>query len=467
MIPARNIKENIDNLKSGKYKAIDLVNYFLNRIDKFDKNVNSFITITKDYAYQKARDIDKLLIENKNNPEERFPLFGTVIALKDLFLTKGIRTTAASNVLREYIPSYSATVVERLENAGCILIGKLNCDAWAHGSSGENSDFGNTLNPWNYQFTPGGSSSGSGAALASDFCQITTGTDTCGSIRLPANYCFKVGLKPTYGSVSRYGIVAMASSLDSIGHMASTTDDIKRVFDVTKGVDGYDSTLKNSDFVLGDKTLRIGIPKEFFVSGLDSEVRENIDKVISIFKNLGAEIVEVSLPHTKYGLSVYYIIQPAEVSSNLGRYDGIRYGGSRDLFGSEAKRRIILGSFVLSSGYYDAYYLKAMKVRTIINKEVDEAFSDVDAIIAPVAPTPPFHLGEKVSDPLKMYLTDIYAATANLAGIPSLALPFGFSKSGLPLGFQLMGPRFSEELLFNLGNRFETESGYVPKFASL
>ncbi|HLE48677.1 MAG TPA: Asp-tRNA(Asn)/Glu-tRNA(Gln) amidotransferase subunit GatA [Patescibacteria group bacterium] len=468
MIPSVSIKDNLNNLKSGNYKAVNLVDYFLDRINKFDNNINSFITITENAAYEKARWIDKLISEGTKDPEKEYPLLGTVIAFKDLFLTKGVRTTAASKVLDNYIPAYNATVVERLEKAGCITIGKLNCDAWAHGSSGENSDFGSTKNPWNFDYTPGGSSSGSGASLAAQFCQVTTGTDTCGSIRLPANYCYKVGFKPTYGSVSRYGIVAMASSLDSIGHLTNTVEDARRVFNVTKGPDGYDSTLKTSDYIFDkNKKLRIGIPKEFFVKGIDKSVEDNIKKAILIFKDLGVETVEISLPHTKYGLSVYYIIQPAEVSSNLGRYDGIRYGNSRDSFGSEAKRRIILGSFVLSSGYYDAYYLKAMKVRTIIKSEVDDVLKKVDAIIAPVAPTPPFKLGEKINDPLKMYLTDIYAATANLAGIPSLAIPFGFSKESLPLGFQLMGPRFSEEMLFNLGEKFEKESGYEPKFASL
>lgn len=467
MIAAKIIADNINNLKSKKYKAVELVDYYLNRIKKFDRNINSFITVTEDYAYEKARLIDKIITDSTSDTDKKYPLLGTVVAFKDLYLTKRIRTTAASNVLKDYIPVYNATAVERLENAGCIVIGKLNCDAWAHGSSGENSDFGNTCNPWNLKYTPGGSSSGSGAALASEFCQIATGTDTCGSIRLPANYCYKVGFKPTYGSVSRYGIVAMASSLDSIGHLANTSDDARRVYNVTKGPDGYDSTLKAGNNEVKKKGLKVGVPKEFFVSGIDQEIEKNIERAITLFKQMGIEIVEVSLPHTKYGLSVYYIIQPAEVSSNLSRYDGVRYGNSRDVFGSEAKRRIMLGSFVLSSGYYDAYYMKAMKVRTIINKEVDEVFKKVDAIIAPVAPTPPFKLGEKIDDPLKMYLTDIYAATANLAGIPSLALPFGFSKDNLPLGFQLMGPRFNEEMLFTLGEGFENISGYSPRFASL
>jgi aspartyl-tRNA(Asn)/glutamyl-tRNA(Gln) amidotransferase subunit A len=346
------------------------------------------------------------------------------------------------------------------------MIGKVNCDAWAHGSSGENSDFGPTKNPWNEKYTPGGSSSGSGAALASNFCLISTGTDTCGSIRLPANYCYAFGLKPTYGGVSRYGIVAMASSLDSVGHFARSVGDIRKVFEITRGEDGLDATVKNGWSKKDPQNkLKIGLPKEFFVEGLDKEVEKSVSDAAKILEKEGIELIEISLPTTKYGISVYYVIQPAEVSSNLGRYDGIRYGNDRSAFGAEAKRRIMLGTYVLSAGYYDAYYLKAMKVRTKIRQEVDKAFSEVDAIIAPVAPTPPFKLGEKVNDPLKMYLTDIFAATANLAGIPSLAIPSGFTSENLPLGFQLMGPRFSEETLFNIAEIYQKAVGYKPKVA--
>ena len=453
-----------EGLKGKKFKAVELIDRYLERIDRINPKLNSFLTVSEEVAYAKAKKVDKLIEDFGITVFDDFPLLGVTIAHKDLFLTEGIRTTASSKVLDSYIPQYSATVVKRLEQAGCMLIGKLNCDAWAHGSSGENSDYGPTRNPWNLEYTPGGSSSGSGAALAANLSLITTGTDTCGSIRLPANYCYLFGLKPTYGAVSRYGVVAMASSLDSVGHLGRSTDDIKKVFEVTKGEDKKDSTVKNTASYIKKSKIKIGIPKEYFIGGLDKEVEKEILRVIDVFKKEKIEFIELSLPSTKYGISVYYIIQPAEVSSNLGRYDGIRYGNYRTFFGDEAKRRIMLGTFVLSSGYYDAYYLKAMKVRTKIRREVDDAFEKVDAIIAPVAPTPPFKLGEKVNDPLKMYLTDIFAATANLSGIPSLAIPSGFTKKdNLPLGFQLMGPRFSEERLFELGNLFEKSTSYKPK----
>lgn len=463
------IKETQKGLLNKKYSAIDLVNAYLDRIKTFDKEINSFITVSEELAYEQAKKADHIIANEKEKALERKPLLGVVTGYKDMFLTKGLRTTAASKVLESYIPSYSATVVNRLTDAGAICIGKLNCDAWAHGSSGENSDFGPTKNPWNLEYVPGGSSSGSGAALAANFCALTTGTDTCGSIRLPANYCGAVGFKPTYGSVSRYGIIAMASSLDSIGHLTRSVSDARAVFDVTKGIDGKDATLKNHESTKNtvERKYKIGIPKEFFGEGLDNKVRKNIEEVISFYKKKGVEFVEISLPHTKYGISVYYIIQPAEVSSNLGRFDGIRYGNDRSAFGDEAKRRIMLGSYVLSSGYYDAYYLKAMKVRTIIRNEVYTALDKVDALIAPVAPTPPFTLGEKVDDPLQMYLTDIFAAAANLSGIPSLAIPSGFAANGLPLGFQLMGPRFGEEILFDLGELYQKETEWHLKIASL
>jgi len=460
------IKEIQEGLLKKDFSAVNLVDAYLKRIEKQDKDINSFITVTKEKAYNDAEKVDALINELGKKAFDEYPLLGSVVGYKDLFLTKGVRSTAGAKLLTDYIPAYDATVVQRLQKAGVIMIGKVNCDAWAHGSSGENSDFGATKNPWNRDFTPGGSSSGSGAALAANMCTFTTGTDTCGSIRLPANFSGVVGFKPTYGSVPRYGIIAMASSLDSVGHLTHSVEDAERIFEITKGVDGKDSTM--AEEICDDKeNFVIGIPKEFFGEGIDQEVKEKIKEAIEIFKKMGIQVKEVSLPHTKYGISVYYIIQPAEVSSNLGRYDGIRYGGGRELFGDEAKRRIMLGTYVLSSGYYDAYYLKAMKVRTLIKNEVDQVFKDVDVLIAPVAPTPPFKIGEKTSDPLKMYLNDILAATANLSGIPSLALPYGISKKGLPLGFQLMGPRFKEKWLFKLGRMFENETNYKPLVAPL
>ena len=461
------IKETQQGLLKKEFSVVELVDNYLEQINTFDKDLNIFITVTSEVAYKCAKETDEIVKNNKEDILEKLPLLGVTAAYKDIFLTKGVRTTAASKVLESYVPSYSATSVERITKAGGMMIGKLNCDAWAHGSSGENSDFGVTKNPWDKEYIPGGSSSGSGAALSANMSLVTTGTDTCGSIRLPANYGGLVALKPTYGAVSRYGVIAMASSLDTVGPLGRTTDDVERVFDVIKGEDGYDATVINKEpqKIKPKDKIRIGVPKEFFVDGIDSEVASTVENAKKALEKEGVEFVEVSLPSTKRAISVYYIIQPAEVSSNLGRFDGIRYGNDRDSFGQEAKRRIMLGTYVLSSGYYDAYYAKAMKVRSIIINEVNTVFENVDAIIAPVAPTPPFKIGEKANDPLKMYLTDVYAATANLCGIPSLALPFGFSKQGLPLGFQIMGPRFSENVLFYLGNLFEKTTGYVPKVA--
>lgn len=458
------IKETQEGLKAKKFSAVELVDEYLARIKKYNSEFNIFLTISEDEAYQKAKNYN----DSNHYSEEFFKehsLAGVVVGYKDIFLTKGIRTTAGSKVLEDYIPQYSATSVTRIENAGAIPIGKLNCDAWAHGSSGENSDFGPTLNPWNKEYVPGGSSSGSGAALSANLSLITTGTDTCGSIRLPANYSYAVALKPTYGAVSRYGVVAMASSLDCVGPLGRTVEDVETVFNVIKGPDGFDATVTNGNWKNKNGKFTIGLPKEFFTKGLDPEIEKNIQSVLDVLKKEGVEFKEVSLPSTKYAIDVYYIIQPAEVSSNLGRFDGIRFGNGRNSFGEEAKRRIMLGTYALSAGYYDAYYLKAMKVRSKIIGEINKVFSEVDAVIAPVAPTPPFKIGEKTSDPLEMYLTDIYAATANLCGIPSIALPSGFSETKLPLGFQIMGPRFSEELLFKLGKIYHKSVGYVPKVA--
>ncbi len=451
----KTIKETQEGLLKKKFSAVELVNAYLEQITKKNKELNAFITVSDELAYKQAKKVDSLIKELGEKAIKEYPLLGVVIAHKDLFLTKGIRTTAASKVLESYIPAYSATVVKRLEKAGCITIGKTNCDAWAHGASGENSDFGPTKNPLNKDYVPGGSSSGSAAAMAANLALIATGTDTGGSVRQPANFCGVYGFKPTYGAVPRYGVIAMASSLDTIGHFANSVEDIERVFEVTRGEDNRDSTIKYVKGQISKDKLRIGIPKEYFVKGLGKEVEKAVLDAAKVFKKKGIELVDISLPHTKYAISVYYIIQPAEVSSNLGRYDGIRYGKNRTAFGDEAKRRIMLGTYVLSAGYYDAYYLKAMKVRSKIIKDFDKAFEKVDAIIAPVSPTPPFKLGEKVEDPLQMYLADVLTAAANLAGIPGLAIPSGFAKNGLPLGFQLMGPRFSENRLFKLGKLYK------------
>jgi len=452
------IKETQEGLRSRKFSAVELVDSYLAQIKKYNDEYNIFLTVTEEEAYKKAKELDKV-------STYATPLSGVVTAFKDIFLTEGIRTTAGSKILDNYIPQYSATTVKRIVNAGGIMLGKLNCDAFAHGSSGENSDFGVTKNPWNKEYTAGGSSSGSGAVLSANMSLISTGTDTCGSIRLPANYGYSVALKPTYGAVSRYGVIAMASSIDTVGSIGRCVDDVETVFNVIKGEDGYDGTVVNHQPSAIKHKFKVGIPTEFFSKGLDPEIENNIQEVINTYKKENVEFIEVGLPSTKYGISVYYIIQPAEVSSNLGRFDGIRYGNNRNSFGEEAKRRIMLGSYVLSAGYYDAYYEKAMKVRTKIINEVNEVYTTVDAIIAPVAPTSAFKIGEKANDPLAMYLTDIYATTANLCGIPSIAIPSGFTKDKLPLGFQLMAPRFGEATLFKLGKMYELATNYKPKVA--
>ncbi len=459
------IQETKKGLLEKKFTVVQLVDAYLSRIEKFDKELNSFLILSDELAYSQAKQADKLIEDFGKEAFEKHPLLGVVVAHKDLFLTKGIRTTAASKVLENYVPAYSATVVKRIEKAGAITIGKTNCDAWAHGASGENSDFGPTKNPWNKDYVPGGSSSGSAVSVASQFSLISTGTDTGGSIRQPANFCGVVGFKPTYGVVPRYGIVAMASSLDAVGHFGMSVEDVEQVFKITKGIDKKDSTVADGKEIKIKDKFKIGIPKEYFIKGLDSEVEKSVREAIKIFEKEGIELVDVSLPHTKYAISVYYIVQPAEVSSNLGRYDGVRYGNRRETFGDEAKRRIMLGTYVLSAGYYDAYYLKAQKVRSRIIEDFKKVFEEVDIILAPVSPTPAFKLGEKAQDPLQMYLADVLTVAANVAGIPAISIPSGFTKKGLPLGFQLMGPRFSEQKLFEIGKKYQKAVKWSPKVA--
>lgn len=450
------IKQAKQGLKEKQFSSVDLLNACFEEIKKRNKNLNVFLTLSENEALAQAKKADKLIADRQD-----LPLLGIPIALKDLFSTKGIRTTAASKVLDDYNPPHDATVVKKLKDAGAVIVGKANCDAWAHGSSGENSDFGPTKNPWNESYIPGGSSSGSAVSVAAGMALAATGTDTGGSIRLPASFTNTVGLKPTYGRVSRYGIIAMASSLDSIGHFTKTVEDSAFFLNITAGKDELDATTPPSevpdytkDLNKGIKGLKIGVPKEYFVEGLDKKIKEEIEKAIKFYEKEGAQITEISLPNTEYAIATYYIIQPAEVSSNLARYDGIRYGNNRETFGDEAKRRIMLGTFTLSVGYYDAYYKKAMRVRTLIKQDFDNAFEKVDAIIAPVSPTMPWKFGEKVNDPLKMYLSDVFAAPINLAGIPGLSVPVGFI-DGLPVGMQILGPHFSESLLFRIGQHYE------------
>lgn len=450
------VRTSREKLKKKDLSSEELVKTYLETIKKGDKEINAFITIDENGALEQAKKADKLISQGTE-----LPLIGIPVAVKDIFLTKDLRTTAGSKVLDDYIPQYDSTVVQRLKNAGAIIIGKTNCDAWAHGSSGENSDYGPTKNPYGKDYVPGGSSSGSAAAVAADFALAATGSDTGGSIRLPASFTNTVGLKPTYGRVSRYGIIAMSSSQDSIGHFTKTVEDSAIFLSITAGKDPLDATtpdklVQNYLKELNNlKKIKIGLPKEYFSKGLDEGIKSLVTKALNFYEKEGFEIVEVSLPHTEYAIACYYVIQPSEVSSNLARYDGIRFGNNRSHFNDEAKRRIMLGTFTLSSGYYDAYYKKAMKVRTLIKKDFDDAFKKVDVIISPVSPTLPWKFGEKTDNPLEMYLSDALTVPANLSGIPGLSVPVGFVNK-LPVGMQILGPHFSEDLLFKVGHFYES-----------
>lgn len=480
------ILDSIKKIKEGKLTITDLVNSCIKNIEEKDGEINAFITFDKEAAIKKAIEADKELKEymEKGNVDELYskkPLFGIPVAHKDIFSTKDFKSTSGSKILDNYYPPYDATIVRKLKDAGAITLGKLNCDAFAHGASGENSDYGPTKNPYDLSRVPGGSSSGTAASVASDMTLFSTGTDTGGSLRNPASFTNTVAIKPTYGRVSRYGITSMASSLDSIGYITNTVSDAAYIYGLTCGkddndasssdmpVDDYFSYIKEnlSDKNKTDKPLdglKVGIPTEYFVEGLDPEISESVENVKKKLVELGATLTDVSLPHTSAGLAVYYILMPSEVTSNLGRLDGIRYGKDRTEFGAEAKRRIMIGSYVLSSGYYDAYYLKAQKVRTLVIEDFKQAFEKVDVLLAPVTPMLPPKLGENTSDPLKMYLMDVLTTPINLAGLPALAIPSGFSKktkdrNELPIGVQLIGPQFDEKNLFRIGLELECAIG--------
>ncbi len=452
---------------SGDARPSEITAAVLARIEQTNQRLNTFITINKEAALQQAQAADadiKSAITNK-------PLAGIPVAVKDNMCTTGLRTTCGSRIVGNFIPPYTATAVAKLEAAGAILIGKTNCDEFAMGSSNENSAFGPVRNPVNEDYVPGGSSGGSAVAVAADLCSISLGSDTGGSIRQPASFCGVVGLKPTYGRVSRYGLVAFASSLDQIGPFGKNVKDVARTLGVIAGRDRYDSTSSNEavpnhlNALTGDiKGLRVGVPPECFGAGLNAEVKTAVEAAIQKLATRGAEIVEVTLPHSKYVVAVYYLIATAEASSNLARFDGVRYGyrsetaktlaemyqHSRDEgFGAEVKRRIMLGTFALSSGYYDAYYEKAQRVRTMLCNDFAAAFEKCDVIATPTAPTPAFKLGEKVDDPLAMYLDDVYTVTMNLVGVPAISIPCGASSAGLPIGLQLIGNHFDEARLLN------------------
>jgi len=470
--------ELLKKIKKKEISSEEIVRSIYNRISQVENKLHSFVTLTEEEALLQARNID----ENMRKSEFRGLLAGIPIAIKDNMCIKNVRTTCSSRILENFISPYEATVIKRLRDEGAVFIGKTNMDEFAMGSSTENSYFGITRNPWNLDYIPGGSSGGSATAVASDETILAIGSDTGGSIRQPAACCGVVGLKPTYGRVSRYGLVAFASSLDQIGPFGKDVDDVALLLNVISGYDENDSTSVNLDvpdftksLIENVKGIKIGIPKEYFVAGLDGEVERAVREAIELLKSLGAKTFEISLPHTEYGVAVYYLIAPSEASANLARYDGVRYGyrspETENLldeyektrgegFGAEVKRRIMLGTYALSSGYYDAYYLKAQKVRTLIKKDFDEAFQKVDAIVTPTAPTTAFKVGEKVDDPLQMYLSDIFTISANLAGIPGISLPCGFSKKELPIGLQFLAKPFAEEVLLRIAYTYEKNTDW-------
>jgi len=451
------IKSIRQGLEKREFSAVEITKAALLRISQTNQKLNALITVTADEALRAAGKIDQLVADNQLLP----PLAGVPMAVKDIFSTKGIRTTAASKILDNYIPPYDATTVLRLRDAGAIIVGKANHDEFAHGSSGENSAYGSTKNPYNFSFVPGGSSSGSAVAVAAGQTVFATGTDTGSSIRLPAAFCNLVGIKPTYGRVSRYGVIAMASSTDCPGPITKTVEDCAQVLEIMAGHDPFDATTPQisvpvySKFLNGKiRGMKVGIPKEFFVSGMDEEVESLTKKAISKLEGLGAKIINVSLPHTEYGLAVYYIIVPSEISANLARFDGVRFGFPREKFGDEAKRRIMMGTYALSAGYYDQYYNKACQVRELIKDDFAKVFKKVDVLVAPISPNPPWKLGEKVDDPVKMYLSDIFVVTANLAGVPAISVPCGFV-DGLPIGLQLMANHFEEGKILKVADAYQ------------
>lgn len=471
------IEEAAGLLRKKEVSATEITGVCLKRIEDFGDKTNAFITVTTEAALKQAKESDERRIKG----EAVGDLDGIPLAIKDNMSMEGVKTTAGSKILENYIAPYDATVVQRLKRQGAIILGKTNMDEFAMGSSTESSYFGPTRNPWDLERVPGGSSGGSAAGVAADMCLGALGSDTGGSIRQPAAFCGIVGLKPTYGAVSRYGLLAMASSLDQIGPMTKTVRDAQMIFKAIAGKDRLDSTSDNYSYK-ADKArdnlqgLKIGLPKEFFDSGLEAEVKEKVDEAIKVLEKAGAEIMEISLPHTDYALATYYILMPAEVSSNLARYDGIKYGLSKkgeslldvylntraDGFGAEAKRRIMLGTYVLSAGYYEAYYKKAQQVRTLVKGDYDEAWKKVDVLATPVTPTLPFKIGEKLTDPLAMYLSDVMTVPINIAGVPAISVPCGVS-DGLPIGLQLIGKPFDEATLFEVAGVYEGLRGPLEK----
>ena len=475
------IHEMHDLLIKKKITSMDATEAFYQRIQEVDEKIGAYLILTREEAFRQADEVDRKM----SRGEEIGDLTGIPLGIKDILCTKGIETTCASKILDGYIPFYDGTAVRRLKERNSVFLGKLNMDEFAMGSSTENSGFQITRNPWDLTRIPGGSSGGSAAAVAADECMAALGTDTGGSIRQPAACCGVVGMKPTYGRVSRYGLVAFASSLDQIGPITKDVEDCAILMNAISGYDPCDSTSVNvevPDYKLSltrdVKGIRIGIPEEYFVEGMDPDVEKSVKEAIEYFKKWGGEVKSISLPHTEFAVATYYIICTAEASSNLARYDGVKYGlrskGHRDLmemytktrangFGKEVKRRIILGTYVLSAGYYEAYYRKASQVRTLMRNDFEEAFRQVDVIVTPTAPTPAFRIGEKVEDPLQMYLSDIDTIPVNLAGIPAISIPCGFSRANLPIGLQIMGRHFDEKTLLRVAYTFEQNTDFHLK----
>ena len=472
-----------NGLEKGDFTSTELTSHYLERIEKYDKQLNSFISVTSDHALEQAKAAD-----DRYKNKDALPLDGIPIAHKDIFCTKGILTTCGSRMLSNFESPYSATVYEKLDKQGMVMLGKTNMDEFAMGSSNETSFFGKVKNPWNLDYVPGGSSGGSAACVSAELAPVATATDTGGSIRQPASLCGLTGIKPTYGRVSRYGMIAFASSLDQGGVIARSAEDAALVLEGMSGHDPKDSTSLNLDAPdltanLNDsiKGMKIGLPKEFFDREIPSFVENSIEEAISVYKDLGAEIVEVSLKNINLSLPVYYIIAPAECSANLSRYDGVRYGyrcedpeNIEDLFmrtreegfGAEVKRRILIGTYALSAGYYDAYYLKAQKCRQLVANDFAEAFKNVDVILSPTTPGTSFKAGEKTNDPIEMYLQDIFTIPANLAGLPGLSIPCG-EHNGLPLGMQLVGNSLEEAKLLQFAHSFQSNTNWHKKMPNI
>lgn len=454
------ISQTKQDLLNKSYSAVELTKAYLTRIKEVDSALHAFITVTEDTALKQARHADRLIAQG-----DFLPLLGIPLVIKDNFCTKGIKTTASSYVLDDFIPPYNATVVTKLLNAGIVLLGKTNMDAWAHGSSTETSDYGPTKNPWDLTRLPGGSSGGSAAAVAAGETVAAIGSETAGSIRQPASWCGVVGLKPTYGRVSRYGVIAMASSTDSPGPLTKTVEDAAVIYSLIAGHDPFDATSANrlvamdfTEMKQKNKPMTIGICSDYF-DGVDGEVVEKVNAAIKVLEKLGHRMQTVQLLSPTYAIDVYTIIQRSEVSSNLARFDGIRYGNGRESFGEEAKRRIMLGTYALSAGYYDAYYKNAQKVRTLIIENFNAAFSQVDAIIAPTSPSPALPIGSSKDHPMFGEIADVLVEASSIAGLPGINLPCGFTKNRLPVGFQIIGPQFAESVIVNLAWQYEQHSG--------